>query len=95
MIMAMPSEGFAYTKGKPAQHARKDLDEAVTREFCSGCGTHLSIWVPSMPSMVMLRVGTLDDPPLFGLPDVALFLCDKQAFHCIPEGVATFEKEPD
>ncbi|MBW2268090.1 MAG: GFA family protein [Deltaproteobacteria bacterium] len=95
MIMAMPREGFTYTRGKPTGHTRDDLDVAVTREFCAKCGTHVLIRVPPMPSMVMLRVGTLDEPDLFGMPDMAIFLCDKRIFHVVPEGVPTFDKEDD
>ena len=73
MIMAMPSAGFVYTKGEPTGHARTDLEEAVTREFCSACGTHITIRVPTMPDMIMIRIGTLDDQSVFGMPDVAIF----------------------
>jgi hypothetical protein len=93
MIMAVPADGFAYTTGLASGHARTDLEEAVTREFCPKCGTHVAIRVPSMPSMVMIRVGTMDDPSLFGMPDVALFLCDRQIYHVVPDGVACFENE--
>jgi len=94
MIMAMPENGFEYTKGVPKGHARTGLAEAVTREFCPHCGTHISIRVPSMPTMVMIRVGTMDDQSPFGMPDVAIFLCDRQDYHVVPEGVDRFDKEP-
>ena len=92
--MAMPIEGFSYTKGKPIGHTRDDLKDGVTREFCGKCGTHIGILVPTMPTMVMLRAGTLDEPDRFGIPDIALFLCDKRIFHVVPEGIPTFDKEP-
>ena len=40
MFLVMPVAGFKYT-GKPAEaiHPR-DLERAVTREFCAECGTH-------------------------------------------------------
>src|SRR5947207_13608161 len=41
MFLLMPPEGFRYTKGAPKQFKRSDLDNAVTREFCAECGTHI------------------------------------------------------
>ena len=41
MFMLMPVDGFRYTKGAPRQFKRDDLERAVTREFCSDCGTQL------------------------------------------------------
>ena len=34
-FMLMPVKGFSYSKGKPRQFSRSDLEGAVTREFCS------------------------------------------------------------
>src|ERR1700690_3440615 len=41
MFMLMPIAGFSYTKGTPKPFTRSDLENAVTREFCPDCGTHL------------------------------------------------------
>jgi hypothetical protein len=43
---------------------------------------------------VLLKVGTLDDPKVFGTPQMAIYLVDKQPFHHVPEGVPTFERRP-
>ena len=43
---------------------------------------------------VILKVGTLDDPSLFGSPQMAIYTIDKQAFHQIPEGMPSFERLP-
>ena len=43
---------------------------------------------------MILKVGTLDDPSLYGAPQMAIYTLDKQAFHMIPEGVPAFEREP-
>ena len=93
VTMAMPKAGFSYTKGSPKQFKRSDLDNPVTREFCAECGTHTVSRPPGMPA-VMLKVGTLDDPSAFGGPQMAIYLCDKQSFHQVPEGVATFDRLP-
>ena len=35
-----------------------------------------------------------DDPSEFGMPQMAIFTCDKQAYHRLPEGVPAFDKMP-
>jgi hypothetical protein len=93
MFMAMPADGFKFTKGTPTQFTRKDLARAVTREFCPTCGTHLVTRVPGLP-MVVIKVGTLDDPARFEGPQAAIYTVDKQPFHMIPQGLPAFERLP-
>jgi hypothetical protein len=93
-VMAMPEAGFSYTKGSPKQFRRSDLEKPVTREFCPACGTHILAKSPAVPGALILKVGTLDDPSVFGGPQMVIFTIDKQSFHHIPEGVPTFERVP-
>jgi hypothetical protein len=93
-VMGLPEAGFAYTSGAPKLFSRSDLENPVTREFCGDCGTHILARSPGMPGAVILKVGTLDDPSLFGGPQMAIFTIDKQSFHLIPEGLASFERVP-
>lgn len=92
-FMMMPTAGFRYDRGTPDQFTRPDLERPVTREFCSTCGTQLVTRPPGMPLLVV-KVGTLDDPTQYGGPQVAIHTADKQAFHCIAEGLPTFERLP-
>jgi len=94
MVMGMQESGFSYTKGAPKAFRRGDLPDPVSREFCQECGTHLVSKAPGVPGAVLLKVGTLDDPSLFGAPQMAIFTVDKQPFHQIPEGVPVFERMP-
>lgn len=94
VFMVVSEAGFKYTKGLAKQFKRRDLDHPVTREFCSECGTHLLARPPALEGTVALKVGTLDDPSAFGAPELAIFTCDKQAFHQIPEGIPSFDKMP-
>ena len=93
MFMLMPADGFSYTKGTPKTFTRSDLERAVTREFCAECGTHILTRRPGLAAVV-LKVGTLDDPSLFGSPQMAIYTIDKQAFHQIPEGLPAYERLP-
>ncbi len=94
MVMGVPEAGFAYTKSSPKAFRRSDLENPVTREFCPECGTHLLSRAGGLPGAVMLKVGTLDDPSVFGGPQMAIYLCDKQGFHQVPAGVPRFERTP-
>ena len=63
------------------------------RRFCSTCGTPLFSEAEARPHLIFVRVGTFDDPTLFN-PKLAIYTCDKQAFHHVPEGMPAFEKLP-
>jgi hypothetical protein len=93
MFMVVPPEGFRYAKGEPKRFRSADLDQPVTREFCAECGAHLATRRPDMPQ-VILKVGTLDDPAVFDVAQMAIFTVDKQSFHHIPEGLPAFERMP-
>jgi hypothetical protein len=47
-----------------------------------------------MPAAVLPKIGSLDDPTAFGLPQIALYTREKLAFHHIPEGTRAFEGLP-
>lgn len=94
IIMAVPDTAFSYTAGEVKGFQRKDLETPVTREFCPECGTQVVSRAPSLPGTTIIKVGTFDDPSVFGNPDVAIFTVDKQSFHHIPEGMPSFERTP-
>ena len=93
VLIGMPATGFEYTKGSPKEFRRSDLENPVTREFCGDCGTHILAKGAAMP-LRMIKVGTMDDPAEYGQPQMAIWCADKQTFHQVPEGVATFDRMP-
>ncbi len=93
MYLLLPPETLTYSVGAPQRFARDDLDNAVTREFCGTCGTHIATLRQDMPYIV-LKAGTLDDPVHYGEPAMAIYTCDLQPFHNIPDGIPTFEGLP-
>lgn len=94
VIMGVPATGFAYTVGEPKRFARSDLESPATREFCGNCGTHLTTLSPRLPGAVLVKVGGLDDPSAFGMPQVAIYAAEKQVYHIVPEGVTSFDGRP-
>jgi hypothetical protein len=94
VVMGMPEKQFAYTKGSAKAFSRSDLASPATREFCPNCGTHLLTKAPGLPGAVLLKVGTFDDPSVFGAPQMAIWTQDKQSFHHVPSGIPTFERVP-
>jgi hypothetical protein len=93
LFLALPAATFRYVQGTAKAYTRKDLAQPVTREFCAECGTHLITRRPDMP-LVVLKVGTLDAPALFGNAQMAIYTCDKQDFHRLPESMPAFERMP-
>ncbi len=93
VTIGMPEAGFKYTKGTPKQFTRSDLDSPVTREFCPNCGTQVLSKAPGLPGVMLIKVGTMDDPSIF-TPDIAIFTVDQQGFHHVPDGMPAFERMP-
>ena len=94
VIVGVPEAGFSYATGKPKHFKRADLPNGVTREFCGDCGTHIGTRSPGVPGMMILKVGTMDDPSVFGKADMAIFTVDAQSFHHVPDGVPSFPRVP-
>lgn len=92
-FLLIPPENFRYTKGTPQRFTRSYIENAVTREFCPQCGTHLATRRQDMPE-VILKAGTLDRPELFGQPQIAIFTIDRQPFHFIAEEMPAYERMP-
>lgn len=95
VFLMVAEDGFRYVAGTPATFRRSDLDQPVTREFCGTCGTPFLTRNPhEAPGQVVLKVGSLDDPALVGLPRAAIHVADSQPFHAFPEGIRRFDRLP-
>ncbi len=94
LTMGVAKDGFTYTKGSPVAYRRDDLEQPVTREFCGACGTPINSRSPNVPDMVLLKIGSLDKPEVFGQPQAAIYVSDKYDHHVIADGVTQFDKLP-
>ena len=93
LFMLVSAEGFTYTKGAPKTYRRPDKIDAVTREFCAVCGTHMMSRRPGLRPVV-LKIGTLDNPLVYGGAQKAIFTAEGQPFHLIADGVPAYEGLP-
>lgn len=93
LIMAVPSESFEL-HGQTKGFTHPDWPNAVTREFCPNCGTHLLTRAPGFPQGVILKVGGFDDPGQFGGADFAAWACDARPFHRLPTDIPVHQKWP-
>jgi len=92
--MLVPNEGFAFTEGSVTDFKRGDIDGARTRQFCTACGTHLTIVLPGR-GLTAVKVGTLDDPTGdYGDSQFAIFMKDAQPFHTVADGKTCFDATP-
>jgi len=94
VALGMPVSGFHYTKGEPKIFERADLEQPVKRQFCPDCGTSLASLPPALADIIVLKVGTLDDPASYGTPDIAMYCIEKQDFHYLPENMPQFDRFP-
>src|SRR5215470_2422291 len=93
LVHAHASSGIRLHERRPKTYTRPDKADAVTREFCAVCGTHLITRRPGLPPVV-LKIGTLDDPSVYGGAQMAIFTAEGQPFHLIADGVPAFEGLP-
>jgi len=94
LFIGLEADAFRYTRGEPRRFTRADAPHAPAREFCAECGVHIASRSPKAPGGVIVRVGALDDPSVFRGPEMVFWTEEKQDFHLLPEGAATFPRLP-
>ena len=93
IVIVYADSDFIYTKGVITTFSRSDLENPVTRHFCGTCGTGIGTRSPSRPNSMIVKVGTLDNPEEYQA-QAAIFTCDQQAYHHIPDSIPSFDKRP-
>ena len=90
LFIVVDAQAFRFTRGRAKEFSRPDPPAAPTRGFCGVCGVHLTARSPRAEGVVLIKVGTLDDPSLFGAPEVVVWTDEKQGFHLLPPGVPAY-----
>ncbi len=62
--------------------------------FCPTCSNRIYHVTDSMPELLRLKAGTLDDTSWF-TPEMHVWVKSKQPWVLIPKGVAVFETQPE
>lgn len=70
-----------------------DSGHAKTHVFCPRCGTPLFLTFGSMPDLLAVHVGALDDPSVFS-PRVLTYRRSGQAWDSIDAGLTAFATRP-
>ncbi|MGE6776954.1 GFA family protein [Vreelandella titanicae] len=62
-------------------------------KFCPVCANHIYHYNPSNPHHLMLKPSTLSDTSDIN-PTIHVWVCEKQDWFQIPEGVLTYDTQP-
>jgi len=95
MTMLVKRSAFKWLAGEPrAVDMVADSGNAKRGLFCGDCGSRIRNESDTRPDTYNVKPGTLDDRSWFE-PIVHVWTSTKQPWTVIPEGVATFEKNPE
>lgn len=94
LFTAVDAQRFQFTAGTPRSFANEDHPWRPTRHFCEVCGVHLTAHSARAASVVLIKVGTLDDPSVFEGPQVVTWTSEMQKFHLLPPDVPAYPELP-
>jgi hypothetical protein len=92
--VAVEAQGFRFTKAEPRVFTDEGHAWRPTRHFCGRCGVHLTARSERAASAVLIKVGTLDDPSVFGGPQMVTWTSEMQKFHSLPADVPAHAEIP-
>ena len=93
-VAGIPGETFKVTQGEPSVYDTiGESGKKVHRTFCSECGSTLFSTAESMPGVVFVEAGSLDDASWLQ-PSMHIFVRSAQPWARIPPDMPTFEAMP-
>lgn len=94
-IIVAVGDGALSVEGKPEAYAdRSDNGRAVTREFCSNCGSALFSIGDGAPGVVFVKAGTLDDTTMLA-PQMELWTDSAQPWVKLDLHAKRFARQPE
>ncbi len=70
-----------------------DSGNVMNRHFCPTCGVHVYGRVESRPDIVVVRVGTLDDPEI-AKPAMTIWTSRAPSWACLDPALPKFDGQP-
>lgn len=91
--LLVPAEALTVS-GALAEHTRTaDSGNAVTRQFCPACGTHLFARSSGRPQFRVVRAGNLDDPSSIR-PTMNIWAGSAPAWACLDAALERVAHQP-
>lgn len=91
--MIVPTSAIAVT-GALSEHTKTaQSGNAITREFCAACGTHLFARSDARPQFRVVRVGNLDEPSSVR-PQVNIWTASAPGWACMDPSLDRVEQQP-
>jgi len=92
-VVAVPKPAVSLTGALTTYEGRGDTGNAVYKMFCPACGSPVAEEVAVMPDVVMIPIGTLDDPSV--VKPVMQIYCDSaQPWALLEDGIQRHAKMP-
>jgi len=93
-VNALFPAGAIEITGTPSEFIRTaGSGNPVRRRFCPQCGCHLFADTPSYPGVVVVRVGTLDEPSSVR-PAANIWRASAPAWACLDSSLPAFDGQP-
>jgi hypothetical protein len=70
-----------------------DSGQVVSRQFCPTCGTHVLASSAAFPSLIFVRVGTLDDPESVR-PSVTMWAASAPSWAPVDPALPRMDRQP-
>ena len=95
LIGGLSSKSFRLLSGQLKEWTKvADSGNLGDCYFCPECGNRIYHVNPATPDALRLKLGTLENTDVID-PRIHIWVSKKQRWYQIPEGVRTFETQPD
>lgn len=88
-----PTKGMDVSGETKVFTSESDSGNIINRKFCANCGSHLFADSSARPGLMVVRIGTLDDPPSVK-PAANIWVASAPSWACFDPALENFEHQP-